>query len=295
VPSKRRSHHDEDEEHVNHEAWVIPYADMLTLLMGLFLALWSMSTTDLAKLEKLRESLAEGFGVSTSHDNPAAPPVDGGSNGVLDTTAGPNLGVARMSDPTQVDRAFQALDAQEEHDAAVKAASRELDEVEALIRESASAAGVSDSIGLRREQRGLVVTVVTDEVLFAPGSADLAPRGITVLDSLVPALRRFDNPLSIEGHTDNRPISTSRFPSNWELSTARATSVLRYLAETHGFEGQRLTAAGYGAERPIGDNATDEGRAANRRVELVVLADVSLDTPAAGESAGRATEMPTDG
>jgi chemotaxis protein MotB len=114
---------------------------------------------------------------------------------------------------------------------------------------------------MRREERGLVVTVVTDEVLFAPGSADLAAQGRTVLDALVPALRSFDNSLAIEGHTDDRPIATSRFPSNWELSTSRATSVLRYL----------------GAERPIGDNGTDDGRAANRRVELVVLSDIPIE------------------
>src|SRR5690606_8183533 len=101
------------------------------------------------------------------------------------------------------------------------------------------------SIGMRREERGLVVTVVTDEVLFTPGSADLAPQGRGVLDLLVPALTQFDNPLAIEGHTDNDPISNGRFPSNWELSTARSTSVLRYLVETHGLPGSRLTAAGY--------------------------------------------------
>jgi chemotaxis protein MotB len=250
---------------------------MLTLLMGLFLVLWSMSTTDLAKLEQLRESLAEGFGVDSPADDAAPSVIDTGSNGLLGSDAGPDLGVERRSDPVQVDRAFDALDREKAHEQAVDAANRELDDIEAMITESAAAAGVAESIGMRREERGLVVTVVTDEVLFAPGSADLAAGGRTVLDALVPALRSFDNPLAIEGHTDDRPISTSRFPSNWELSTARATSVLRYLAETHGFAGVRLTAAGYGAERPIGDNSTDAGRAANRRVELVVLADVPLE------------------
>jgi chemotaxis protein MotB len=270
---KHRSH-DEYEEHANHEAWVIPYADMLTLLMGLFLVLWSMSTTDLAKMAKLRESLAEGFGVS-SHN--AAPPAVDGSAGVLDPNSGPDLGAERASDPVQVDRAFAALDRQQQHAQAVRAASHELDDIEAMITESAAAAGVSGSIGLRREDRGLVVTVVTDEVLFAPGSAVLEAQGRAVLDALIPALGRFDNPLAVEGHTDDRPIATDRFPSNWELSTSRATSVLRYLAEVHGFATTRLTAAGYSAERPIGDNATEAGRAANRRVELVVLADIPLD------------------
>jgi chemotaxis protein MotB len=271
-----RKHGDEEhEEHVNHEAWVIPYADMLTLLMGLFLVLWSMSTTDLEKLNQLRESLAEGFGVDSGSASPSV--LDGGAEGLLDGAAGPELGAARVSDPVQLEQAFAALDREAEHEKAVDAASDELDRIESMISESAVAAGVAESIGVRREERGLVVTVVTDEVLFAPGSADLAASGRTVLDALVPALRRFDNPLAVEGHTDDRPISNDRFPSNWELSTSRATSVLRYLADAHGFAGVRLTAAGYGEERPIGDNSTADGRAANRRVELVVLADVPLD------------------
>lgn len=274
---KKRRRPEEHEEHVNHEAWVIPYADMLTLLMGLFLVLWSMSTTDMEKLRALRDSLANSFGVSTSSDD-ASIVLEGGANGLLDAGQGiaPGSGVARQSDPAMVERAFQALDREAAHQQAVRAATEELEQIEQLIIESAGAAGISDAIGTRREERGLVVTVVTDEVLFAPGSADLSPHGRSVLDSLVPALRRFDNPLAIEGHTDHIPIATARFPSNWELSTARATSVLRYLIDAHGFEPKRMTAAGYGEERPIGDNATPEGRAANRRVELVVLADVPL-------------------
>jgi chemotaxis protein MotB len=287
VPRKHRSH-EEHEDHINHEAWVIPYADMLTLLMGLFLVLWSMSTTDLEKLAKLRESLADGFGVSSSAAPQPPTVVDGGAGALTDGAAAPDLGVERQADPVQVDQAFDALDREAAARTAVAAADRELDDIEAMITESAAAAGVSDSIGLRREERGLVVTVVTDEVLFAPGSADLAEGGRRVLDSLVPALLRFDNPLAVEGHTDDRPISTSRYPSNWELSTSRATSVLRYLNEVHGFAGRRLTAAGYGDERPIGDNQLAEGRAANRRVELVVLADVTL--PAVPDLPGTATE-----
>jgi chemotaxis protein MotB len=294
VPDKHRSRrgHEDHEEHVNHEAWVIPYADMLTLLMGLFLVLWSMSTTDLAKLEKLSQSLREGFGVDSPADDAAPSVIDTGSNGLLGAEAGPDLGAERRSDPVQVDRAFDALDRERAHEQAVQAANRELDDIEAMINESAAAAGVTESIGLRRESRGLVVTVVTDEVLFAPGSAELATGGRTVLDALVPALQSFDNPLAIEGHTDDRPISTDRFPSNWELSTARATSVLRYLVEAHGFAGNRLTASGYGAERPVGDNTTDAGRAANRRVELVVLADIATGPSGPAERTG---EEETDG
>ena len=155
--------HDDHEEHVNHEAWVIPYADMLTLLMGLFLVLWSMSTTDLAKLEQLRDSLAEGFGMGSTSD--AAPPsvIESSEGGLLDGGPGglgPGISAgARASDPTQLNRAFAALDRESAHAEAVEAAGDELDQIETMIQQSADAAGVSGSIGMRREARGLVVTV----------------------------------------------------------------------------------------------------------------------------------------
>jgi chemotaxis protein MotB len=115
---------------------------------------------------------------------------------------------------------------------------------------------------------------VSDRVLFEPGQADLRAEGREVVDKLAAAIGRLPNKLAVEGHTDNVPIS-GRYASNWELSTARATTVLRELLERHGISPSRLSAAGYADERPLAANDTAEGRAANRRVELVVLADVS--------------------
>jgi chemotaxis protein MotB len=115
---------------------------------------------------------------------------------------------------------------------------------------------------------------VSDRVLFEPGQADLRSEGREVVDKLAAAIGRLPNKLTVEGHTDNVPIS-GRYASNWELSTARATTVLRELIERHGISPARLSAAGYADERPLATNDTAEGRAANRRVELVVLADVS--------------------
>ena len=114
---------------------------------------------------------------------------------------------------------------------------------------------------------------MSDQVLFEPGQAELRPEGRHVVDKLAAAIGRLPNKLGVEGHTDNVPIS-GRYPSNWELSTARATTVLRELIEHHGISAARLSAAGYADERPVAANDTAEGRAANRRVELVVLADV---------------------
>jgi chemotaxis protein MotB len=120
-----------------------------------------------------------------------------------------------------------------------------------------------------------VVTIVTDRVLFEPGSDILTGEGLAVIDVISNALAPLPNQLSIDGHTDSVPIATSRFPSNWELSTARATSVLRALVERHSIDPLRLSAAGYADQRPLADNATAAGRSTNRRVEIVVHSTVT--------------------
>ncbi|MPY94812.1 MAG: OmpA family protein [Acidimicrobiia bacterium] len=287
----RKHHHDEEhEEHVNHEAWVIPYADLLTLLMGLFIVLWSISSTDLAKLKAVGASLAEGFGGSPAEaqsqagagaaaEGAAAPAADGHPEAAEHGEVGaPPEVAARTEDPAQVAEAFAALDEAAAAEVARAVATRQLDEVERVLTEQVGLAGLGGEVSFRREARGLVVTIVTDDVLFTPGSAQLQGGGAHVLDTVVTALRWVANPVSIEGHTDSRPIATSQFPSNWELSTTRATSVLRYLVDHHGFDPARLTAAGFADQHPLGDNATDAGRALNRRVDVVVLPE-PVDVP----------------
>jgi chemotaxis protein MotB len=147
-----------------------------------------------------------------------------------------------------------------------------LTQIEQIVRERAEGTGLADKVGFRREERGLVVTIVTDEVLFAPGRADIQATGFTILDVVADALADLDHDLIVEGHTDSRPISTNRFPSNWELSTARATSVLRYLVEARGFPPAHISAAGYADTHPIDGGSSDTSLARNRRVEIVVLA-----------------------
>jgi chemotaxis protein MotB len=116
-----------------------------------------------------------------------------------------------------------------------------------------------------------LVVRFADQVFFDLGKADLKPEAIEILTRLGPLLKDIPNPIRIEGHTDNLPISTARFPSNWELSTHRATSVIRYLVEELGFSPDKLSAAGYGEYRPIADNETPAGRALNRRVDIVII------------------------
>lgn len=146
-----------------------------------------------------------------------------------------------------------------------------LDEIERAVREEAEGSGLSTSVGFRREARGLVVSIVSDSVLFGEGAADVQSGGINILDVVADALQDRPNSIIVEGHTDSRPISTAEFPSNWELSTARATSVLRFLSEDRGISTGRLSAAGYADTRPLTDGEDAASLARNRRVEIVVI------------------------
>ncbi|MGH9132733.1 MAG: OmpA/MotB family protein, partial [Ilumatobacteraceae bacterium] len=246
------------------------------------------------KFEKLSKSLRGEFGNGSSSqvvslgENPSSGPLPGGEslfdNPAPPTTAAPVPGgtpgetvgapvapapvVAPVVEPVVVVETPDEAAAQQSYD--------ELTVLQQLVRERAEAHGLAEDVGFRFEARGLVVTIITDQVLFEESHADLQPIGIQILDLVADVLRSASNNVSIEGHTDSRPISTTRFPSNWELSTARATSVLRHLTENIGFDPARLSAAGYADTRPLAPNDTPEGAARNRRVEIVVASDVSL-------------------
>jgi chemotaxis protein MotB len=272
-PGGRHDDHEEHEEHVNHEAWVIPYADMLTLLMVMFLALFATGRVDMEKFKKLADNMRNEFGgsaqmVSVGSGGSGSTPMEGG-NGIFEGALPPKEG----GEPTemQVEKARQDYEK-----AAAEEAVEKLQDFQTQLTSKSNIAGLGQGLDFTLEGRGLVVTVLSDAVLFDPGSANLEQGGMTVLSIIAEALKMIPNEVVIEGHTDSRPISTSRFPSNWELSTSRATAVLRYLAGT-GIDPGRLSAMGYGDTRPVGDNATAEGQAKNRRVEIIVLTDVSLE------------------
>jgi chemotaxis protein MotB len=230
---RRRGH---DEGHVD-ERWLVSYSDMMTVLFALFLVLYSMSSVNISKYHALRNTVAEALGT-----DPA---------GKLDPTG-------EDPEPEVIEPITTDPNTQE-------------DPVEDLIRrlrQEVKNAGLGDVVTVTREPRGVIIRF-SDKVLFDYGSADLLPSGKKVLNRLEPVLDDHEHPMVIEGHTDNHPINTPRFPSNWELSTHRATNVLHYLDKA-GLDANRLSAAGYADTRPRESNATDKGRAANRRVELVV-------------------------
>jgi chemotaxis protein MotB len=263
MSKKKRHHHEEHEEHVNHEAWVIPYADMLTLLMAMFLVLWAIGQVDVSKAKAVSTGFADEFGLSTSAGSGA------GGVGVLDGVERPDEEAKPEDKSARVDKTMAI--AAGGSGSGIAELNHQLQEVQHEIATDAAASGNDTSLRFRVEQRGLVVSIVSEGVLFAAGEAELQPAGRVVLDDLAESLAGIPNQLAVEGHTDNIPISTPRFPSNWELSTARATAVLRYLVEHHGIAPARMSAAGYADQRPLAGNDTGGGRARNRRVDIAVL------------------------
>lgn len=263
---------EEHEEHVNHEAWVIPYADLLTLLMAMFIALFAMSSVDMDKFKEMSIGFNEALGggeLSTGVFDPAdggEGPLEGDGSGLTNLPGG-EVGPDRQPD---ADAVLASL-LQNRQDLQVEHATEQesLEGIKREIEQQAEAGGFGTDLTLEQRERGLVVTVVTDRVLFATARADLNPDGLGLLSLVGEALKGIDNNLIIEGHTDSRPITSAVYPSNWELSTARAGAVARYF-ESLGIAETRLRPAGRAATDPIADNATAEGQARNRRVVIIV-------------------------
>ncbi len=288
----KRQHHEEHEEHVNHEAWVIPYADVLTLLMALFLVLFALGQSDEEKMNTAAESFRRELGMSSPIDfGGGGGPLLGAGASVIEGAGPaplsnePPMAAAPAPDTSEPKEADVVIldpvgdNATELEDSTFDAVEGPdellgdpLSVVEQVVRDQAAGTGLLESIGFRREARGLVVTIVTDKVLFDPGKAEVQSGGEVILGVVANALAQIPNGVVVEGHTDSRPISTPQFPSNWELSTARATSVLRYLTEERGISPARVAASGYADTRPVADGTDAASLAQNRRVEIVVLA-----------------------
>jgi chemotaxis protein MotB len=262
MSGQRSKSHAEEAGHGNHERWLLTYADLITLLMVFFVVMYSISRADIAKFAQLQDSLKRAFRVDVLRgDNPTSLHGDYGT----DTIMSPIQEAVIL--PGSDERLVATLTA--------------LRQAVAQLPENERA---NVLVGMTRE--GVAISL-SGNVLFDSGRADLRPRGIFLLDTLADQFRLLPNDIRVEGHTDNVPLVSDRFPSNWELSAARATMVVRYLAEERGISFQRLSAVAYGDTRPVAPNDTREGRARNRRVDLVILnsspAPASLErTPTPG-------------
>src|SRR3954449_3292814 len=245
----------------NEERWLLTYADMITLLMALFMVLFSIANVNKAKLESLSKSLNEAFSGKI---------LPGGK--AIEQTGSETK--PQQPSPTPPIPAITPLVAQASQADAASAAAREQDEFNRIKRQVdqyARTHGLQSKVQSTITQRGLVIRLLTDQVLFDSGQAILKPQATPVLSKVAKLLNvAGDHDVMVEGHTDNMPIHGSVYPTNWELSTARASRVVRFLIE-NGAAKMRMAAAGYAALHPIADNTTEAGRSRNRRVEVVVL------------------------
>lgn len=240
------------EEHENLDRWLLTYADMITLLMAFFIMMYSMSVLNLAKFREAAISIRSGFGGIIKGQGKSAMGTSGMFGSKPSTIEGDTAGVA-----------WQVIKP-----------------LVSYIENGSESA----SVQIGEDNRGIVITLHSDELLFKPGSAKINPRAYPVLDRIASTLRQVDNLIQIEGHTCDLQPRSSTYASNWELSTARATNVLRYLVETRKLPAHRFAAAGYGSVRPVGRNSNSADRSLNRRVEIVMLRpEVMPGNPPKGE------------
>lgn len=275
----RRRHIADD--HARHEAWAIPYGDLVTLMMAFFVVMYSVSIVDADKYRELSESL---FGAFSTRDTAAliqvGDPVQGdqliGDDVMrsLDPFAQlnnggdlPLVGASRSPSALGMERMLDAIPTQERE--------RILNEIKVMASDVKGALiplADQDLIKIERQTWWLEVEINTS-LLFQSGSATLEPAALPVLEQVAQVLARGQGRIHVEGHTDNLPIDNSIYPSNWELSSGRAATVVNLFAQ-NGVDPQRMVAIGYGEFQPVDSNETPEGRARNRRVAVVVLPGV---------------------
>lgn len=259
------------EEHQNHEAWAIPYGDLITLLLAFFVVMYAMSSVNEGKYRVLSNALNSAFRGAPESPSPIqlGRPQSG-------ATPGPAFSVVPQG---MIEQRPAALP-----DAGHSAQSQaQLRQVSGAIETAMSDLIRRGLVGVTSDGTTVHVDIRTD-LLFPSGSATLTSEAVRVIDSLGQVLGEFPNDIDVEGHTDNVPISTAAFPSNWELSAARAASVVHLLTNS-GVDAARLTVTGRGEFRPIQSNDTVEGRMANRRVVVVVSSAADAALPQAFSAA----------
>jgi chemotaxis protein MotB len=212
--------------------WLLTYADMITLMLALFIILFSMSTISKNKVQKFAREVTAGFDNVWSVNQPP----NGGING------------------TQTLNSSSSVPA-----------------IEQQLQRYVARNNLGSQVQIHLDHRGLVITLLSDNSYYDSGSAELRPQTTKILDAISTFLNKNDNLIRVEGNTDDVPIATSIFPTNWELSTARAVNVVRYLHERDHVAPTRLSASGYGEFHPRTANATPEQRQENRRVDIVLL------------------------
>jgi len=235
-------------EHVNHERWLVSYADFMTLLFAFFVVMFAVSQVDSKKVGRFTESFSKATGIDIF----------------------PESGVGLLP----------SGESQTQSESGAKSDNMlpsDLAELKTTLAKMAKTAELPATLQVVQRRNELVIRL-SESFFFGAGDASLEGPAAKSVKAIASELAKRKVSIRIEGHTDNRPIRTARFRSNWELSTARATSVIAVLADS-GIAPERLSAAGYGEFHPVAPNETDEGRRQNRRVDIVVSAAVGEEKP----------------
>jgi len=261
---RRKKHHEEHEEHID-ERWLLTYADMITLLMALFIVLFSISSVNKSEYEVLQRTLSDAFSGKVFPGGKGIKEAGGSDANATSVGSSPNAASIRPNEEGGPGNQAVKAEAEQKQFERLKAA------VDAAIRDK----GMDGKVRAKVSDRGLEVRLLTDDLLFDSGSAVPKVAGADLLLDIGQILKvDKDHPVLVEGHTDDVPIASAQFPTNWELSAARATGVVRVLAGG-GITPKRLTAQGRADLDAIASNGTLGGRAMNRRVEILLPRQVA--------------------
>lgn len=241
-----------EEEHENHERWLVSYADFITLLFAFFVVMYAISSVNEGKYKVLSNSLTNAFKNTTGEP---------GGQPIVVMQGAPIQLPPPMIKPDKLPEQVKAEEKKvQERQKMKNVANSIMDALQPLVAQG--------KVRLLETSRGVTIEI-NDSILFPAGQAKLQPASSSAMGAIAQVLASTDFPITIEGHTDNVPIATPQFPSNWELSAMRATTVLRLFNDS-GVGAERLTAIGYGETRPVETNTTIEGRARNRRVSILI-------------------------
>ncbi len=256
--------------------WLTTYSDMITLLLIFFIVLYTLSRVDLEKFERTASSIRTEFGSVVSLEGSGLRITSSG----VSNSGDPLVIFDRFNPPVikeieyidmQYPSGKKVLEELEKENIQKPETDSELLGIARDLENKVEKKEMGEFIDILFENNSLILRIKTEGVLFDSGSAQLKKDILPLLDAIAESLKFYRGLILVEGHTDNLPINTLAYPSNWELSSARASSVLRYWVENDRILGQDIAAAGYADTRPIGDNDTVEGRGKNRRVEILVL------------------------
>lgn len=254
----RRKKHEEPE---NHERWLVSYADFITLLFAFFVVMYAISSVNEGKYRVLSETLNAVFSDPARSANPIQ---------VGQLARGQGQQSALPGDPLKPTYQIELPDAPNRPPPASADDVKTINELSQQLSSALAEMIDAEDVIIKQGEDWLELEIKS-RVLFQSGDARLARAAVPVIGEIADILRTSANPIQVEGFTDNQPINTPRFPSNWELSAARAASVV-HLLDRYGIQPDRMSATGYGEYKPVADNSTEAGRQKNRRVVLVVLA-----------------------